>query len=195
MAEPSLIQDYLTVLARQLPEPVVEELAGGLDQAYCRHLAGGLSPDSAAQAAVTEFGEHRVIVAAFADASPARRAARRLLIAGPAVAACWAMALITARAWTWPVPAGGRAASGVLLLTVIVLLVIASLSRRYRSARSAATAGMAGISVLDALLLAVVVSMPGAVRLPMMIAAAASVLRIAYATRSILLAHGRGGQS
>ena len=47
-------------------------------------------------------------MAAFTRLSPARHAARRLLAAGPVVGGCWAAALITGRAWTWPVPATVR---------------------------------------------------------------------------------------
>ena len=51
MPEPSLITEYLGVLARQLPGPVIEELADGLDETYRRHLVLGLAPDAAAAAA------------------------------------------------------------------------------------------------------------------------------------------------
>ena len=61
--------------------------------------------DAAAEAAVVEFGAPDLIAREFTRAHPARRAARRLLAAGPAVGLCWAVALITSRAWTWPVPA------------------------------------------------------------------------------------------
>jgi hypothetical protein len=43
-------------------------------------------------------------VAAFTHSNPARRAARRLLAAGPAVGAYWGTALIINQAWAWPVP-------------------------------------------------------------------------------------------
>lgn len=185
MAEPSLIHDYIAALARQLPGPIVEELADGLDQAYRSYLSRGLPADTAARAAATDFGEPWVVVAAFAEADPARRHARRLLIVGPAVGACWGAALITARAWTWPVPEAGRVMFGLSLLAVIALLAYASLSRRFRSVRSAAIAGMAGICVLDASLLGAAVSMTAQNKLATVVAAIASVLRVAYAMRSL----------
>jgi len=81
MRGPSLISGYLDALASQLPGPVVEELAGGLEDAYRRHLGLGLAPEAAARAAVAEFGDPGLIAAEFARAHPARRAARRLLAA------------------------------------------------------------------------------------------------------------------
>jgi hypothetical protein len=54
--------------------------------------------------------------------NPARRAARRLLVAGPAVGGCWAAALITARAWDWLLPLPARILPGLALITVISLL-------------------------------------------------------------------------
>ena len=66
MAESSVIADYLTALSAQLPGPIVEELADGLDQTRQRYLDQGLQPEPAAEAALAEFGEAQVIVAAFA---------------------------------------------------------------------------------------------------------------------------------
>jgi hypothetical protein len=100
MRGPGLISGYLDALAGQLPGPVVEELAGGLEETYRRHLSLGLTPEGAAQGAMAEFGDPGLIAAEFARAHPARRAARRLLAAGPVVGECWAVALVTGRAWT-----------------------------------------------------------------------------------------------
>jgi hypothetical protein len=41
----------------------------------------------------------------FTRQAPGRRAARLLLATGPLVGACWAAALTSGRAWTWPVSA------------------------------------------------------------------------------------------
>jgi hypothetical protein len=103
MPRPGLISDYLTALSAQLPAPIVEELADGLGQTREHYLNQGLDPDAATGAALAEFGSPQVIVAAFTRVSPAGRTARRLLATGPVVGACWAAALITSRAWTWPV--------------------------------------------------------------------------------------------
>ena len=97
MARPSLIGDYLTELSAQLPAPVVEELADGLCETYQHHVRKGLDGNAAASAALAEFGELHVVVAAFTRLNPARCAARRLLATGPIVGACWATALITSR--------------------------------------------------------------------------------------------------
>src|SRR6266581_1035512 len=118
----SLIGDYVTALSAQLPAAVVEELAGGLEETYLHYLRQGLDPDTAARAAIAEFGDPVVVIAAFARVSPARLAARRLLGAGPAVGACWAAALAAGRAWTWPVPVFIPVVAGVALLAVIGLL-------------------------------------------------------------------------
>jgi len=52
----------------------------------------------------TVKSDPQVIIAAFTQLSPARGAARRLLATGPLAGACWGTALITGRAWTWPIP-------------------------------------------------------------------------------------------
>src|SRR5882762_419621 len=48
MRGPGLIAGYLDALAGQLPGPVVEELADGLEETYRRHLAGNGLHDRAA---------------------------------------------------------------------------------------------------------------------------------------------------
>jgi hypothetical protein len=108
MSGPGLIDGYLAELSADLPGRIVEELADGLDETYRRYLGQGLAQDAAARAAAAEFGEPRVVMAAFTDASRGRRTARRLLAVGPGVGTCWAIVLITARAWQWPVPMVAR---------------------------------------------------------------------------------------
>jgi hypothetical protein len=187
MAEPGLIRDYLAVLSAELPAPVVAELADGLDQTHRHYLGQGLDPQAAARAAVAEFGEPQVVVAAFTGASSARRAARRLLAIGPVVGACWGVALVINRAWAWPVPASVRVLLGTALITVIGLLAAAAFGRRYRPAVRAAAAGCVGIAVLDATVaIAVTLAVP-AVIWPVIVAAAASAVRISFATRSLRL--------
>ena len=122
MAQSRLIGDYLAELSAQLPAAIVAELADGLDQTHQRYLGQGLSRDAAAIAALAEFGEPHVIIAAFTCSSPARGAARRLLATGPVIGACWGTALILNRAWTWPVPAAAPILLGTALITVIGLL-------------------------------------------------------------------------
>ena len=143
MPRPGLIADCLELLAGQLPGPVVEELADGLDETYQRHLGLGLAPQAAAEAAVAEFGDPQLIAAEFTRVHPARQAARQLLRIGPVVGCCWAVALITGRAWTWPVPVTAGIVPGLVLAAVIVLLTVAARSTRYRPATRAGTAGCA----------------------------------------------------
>jgi hypothetical protein len=186
MAESRLIGDYLAELSAQLPVPIVAELADGLDQTYRRYLDQGLSADDAATAALTEFGDPQVVLAAFTRASPARRAARRLLATGPLVGACWGIALILNRAWTWPVlPVGARILIGAALITVIGLLAAASFGRRYRSAVRAGAAGCLGITALDATMLAVILLAAPAVIWPIIVAMTASAARLTFTARSL----------
>ena len=185
MSQASLITDYLSVLSAQLPAPLVEELADGLDETHQHYLTQGLTPDAAASAAVAEFGEPQVIVAAFTRLSPARHAARRLLAAGPVVGGCWAAALITGRAWTWPVPATVRLLIGAALITVIGLLAAAAFGRRYLSARRAGAVACVGITVLDGvMLIAAVLAIP-VLAWPVILAAAASIARLTFTARAL----------
>jgi hypothetical protein len=185
MPQASLITDYLCVLSAQLPAPLVEELADGLDETHQHYLTQGLTPDAAASAAVAEFGEPQVIVAAFTRLSPARHAARRLLATGPVVGGCWAAALITGRAWTWPVPATVLLLIGVALITVIGLLAAAAFGRRYLSARRAGAVACVGITVLDAVMLITAVLAIPVLVWPVILAAAASIARLTFTARAL----------
>jgi hypothetical protein len=185
MSQASLITDYLSVLSAQLPAPLVEELADGLDETHQHYLTQGLTPDAAAGAAVAEFGEPQIIVAAFSRLSPARHAARRLLAAGPVVGGCWAAALITGRAWTWPVPAAGRFLFGVVLITVIGLLAVAAFGQRYLSARRAGAVACMGITVLDGVMLITVMLAIPVLIWPVILAAAASAARLIFSARAL----------
>ena len=158
-------------------------MADGLDQAHRKYLEQGLSPDAAAGAAVAEFGDPQVIAAAFTRASPARRAARRLLAIGPAAGMCWGAALVTDRAWTWPVPVAARIVFGAALITVIALLAAAALGRRYRPVRRAGVAGCLGIAALDAAMLTTVAVTGPALAWPVILAVTASATRITFTTR------------
>jgi hypothetical protein len=185
MPQASLITDYLSVLSAQLPAALVEELADGLDETHQHYLTQGLIPDAAASAAVAEFGEPQVIVAAFTRLSPARHAARRLLATGPLVGGCWAAALITGRAWTWPVPATVLLLIGVALITVIGLLAAAAFGRRYLSARRAGAVACVGITVLDGVMLTTAVLAIPVLVWPVILAAAASIARLTFTARAL----------
>jgi hypothetical protein len=183
MAEHNLIGDYLTELSAELPAPIVAELADGLDQTRQRYIEQRLGSDAATRAALAEFGEPHVIVAAFTRASPARRAARRLLATGPVVGACWGAALIINRAWAWPIPVGVRIAVGGALITVIALLATAACSGHYRWAGRAAAAGCIGITALDAAVLITVILAAPTVVWPFTLAMIASLARITFSAR------------
>ena len=184
MPEPRLISDYLAELSADLPDQVVEELADGLDETYRRYLGQGVDPDAAARAAIGEFGEPRIIVAAFTDASHGRRIARRLLAAGPAVGMCWAIVLITARAWQWPVPIAARVLFGVALITVIGLLTAAIVGRHFRLVCRAAAAACLGTAILDAAMTGTVLAIAPALVWPVAVAVALSAGRSTFALRN-----------
>ena len=185
MPGPGLISDYLTALYAQLPAPVVEELADGLGQTRQHYLNQGLDPDAATGAALTEFGPPQVIVAAFTRVSPARRTARRLLATGPVVGACWAAALLTSRAWTWPVPTAGRVLFGLVLISIIGLLATAAFGSKYRSVGRAGAAGCVGITAFDAaMLITVTLALPAVIG-PMTLALAASAARLIFTARAL----------
>lgn len=185
MAESGVIEGYLTVLSAQLPPPIVEELADGLDQTWARYRDQGLEPGAAASAAVAEFGDPHVILADFVRLSPARRTARKLLLSGPTVGGSWAMALIVNRAWTWPVPWAVSLLLGLALVTVIGMLVGAAFGKRYRSVGRAGIAGCVGMTVLDvAVVLTAVLATPTLVW-PLTLAVAASAGRLTYTSRAL----------
>jgi hypothetical protein len=183
MPGPGLIAGYLDTLSRQLPGQVVEELADGLEETYRRHLGLGLAPDAAAQSAVAEFGDPELIAAEFTRAHPARRAARRLLAAGPVVGSCWAVALVTGRAWTWPVPAAAGILPGLALVAVVALLAFAARSTRYRPIGRAGAAGCIGTAALDAFMIIGVLAADPAARWAVAVAVTASVGRLGLSAR------------
>ena len=183
MPGPGLIAGYLDTLSRQLPGQVVEELADGLEETYRRHLGLGLAPDAAAQSAVAEFGDPELIAAEFTRAHPARRAARRLLAAGPVVGSCWAVALVTGRAWTWPVPAEAGILPGLALVAVVALLAFAARSTRYRPIGRAGAAGCIGTAALDAFMIIGVLAADPAARWAVAVAVTASVGRLGLSAR------------
>jgi hypothetical protein len=184
MPRPRLIGEYLAELSAGLTGSIVDELADGLDQTYQGYLGQGLAPEAAAQAAVAEFGEPRIIIAAFADASRGRRAARKLLAAGPTVGTCWAIALITTRAWTWPVPVAAPVAFGAALVTVIGLLSAAAIGSHYRLVRRTAAAACAGTALLDVTMACTVLVIAPALAWPVAVAVVLSAARSGFAVQN-----------
>jgi hypothetical protein len=183
MAGNHLIDGYLAVLARRLPADAVDELADGLTETYLRYRSDGLDPDRAARAAIAEFGEADLVLAAFVRQSPGRRTAWALLFGGPAVGACWAATLVVGRAWTWPVPDWVGPAIGATLLVAVALLVLAATGRRsYRRTRLAAGAGLVVIG-LDGTMLATMALIAPPFVWPLALAVPASLTRLTLTAR------------
>ena len=180
MSGPDLIDGYVAELAARLPAPIVTELADGLRETYQYHRRRGLSAEDAARVAVAEFGDPATVLAAFVTASPARGAARSLLLAGPAVGGAWAVVLLWRHAWGWPVALAARVGFGAAVLTAVVLLAAAAFGVRYRRAgRSAATACLVVLAV-DATMLGYVASAGLLTTWPVLVAAALSTTRIGF---------------
>jgi hypothetical protein len=176
----ALITDYVAGLRRRLPAAVADETADGLIETYEHHLAAGAGEQAAAQAAVAEFGELGLVVGEFTRQAPGRRAARMLLATGPVAGACWAAALITSRAWTWPVPAAVPLSAGAVLLLAVLALAVAATSRRsYRRTMLTAAASPV-ILVLDAAAAGAVLLAAPALTWALGIAAAASLTRLGF---------------
>jgi hypothetical protein len=180
-----LITRYLTGLRRSLPAPTADQAADGLIESYERQLAAGAGDQQAARAALADFGDLAIVVGEYTRQAPGRRAARLLLATGPAAAACWAAALITSRAWTWPVPAAARLAFGaVLLVTVLTLLIVATTRHSYQRTRLALVAGPA-IIALDATAVAAALTTAPAFTPVLLVAMAISLGRIAFTARTL----------
>lgn len=191
MAGPRLIEQYHAALRARLPEHLAEELADGLTETYEAHLATGLQPQAAARAAIEQFGDADTIATAFVHAAPARRAARVLLGTGPVVGGCWAAVLLTARAWTWPIPAAAALAFGTCLAAVIALLATAARCHGYQAARRAGSTALLGLMLLDLALPSAVI-LPGLSHgWPVLLAGTASTLRIRFTAHAWRRIHAR----
>jgi hypothetical protein len=163
------------------PRPIADEAADGLIEAYEQHRATGTGDQEAARAALAEFGELRLVVGEYTRQAPGRRAARLLLATGPAAGLCWALALIPARAWTWPVPATARLGFGAALLLTAALLLAAATSRHsYHRTRLTAAAASPLLLALDATAVAAAALAAPALTPALAVAAAASLSRIAF---------------
>lgn len=179
-----LIDTYLAELARRLPPQVVDELADGLDQTLQHHLNRGLSPDEAAVAAITDFGDPAHITAEFARQSPGRRTALAMLATGPVFAALWGTTLITGHAWTWTIPTAATIAYAATLLSIVAILVAAAASHNYARTRLAALACV-GMITLDATMITAVAFNALSLTWPIILATAASITRITLGTRQL----------
>jgi hypothetical protein len=180
-----LIDEHLTRLAHRLPADTVDELADGLTETWQHHLARGLPPAAAAQAAIGEFGTPEQISAAFIAQAPGRRTARLLLATGPPIGICWGASLITAQVWTWPIPVAAAATLAVALLAVVAALALAATSRRsYRRTRLGGI-GALGLLTLDVAMLAGAILFAPTMVWPMALAIPASLARIGLTIRAL----------
>lgn len=184
MNQHPLISAYLDRLARRLPPDAADELADGLHETFHSHLERGLAPDVAAAAAVTEFGQPAEVTAAFARHSPGHSVAVSLLATAPVFAICWSASLLSAQAWTWPVPRPAAVGFALVLLTTACTLVTVALSNQPRMTTLAVPAGLALILLDAAMLTAVALAAPH-LTWPMALAVPASLIRIAYAARAV----------
>jgi hypothetical protein len=185
MAEHCLIQRYNEVLLAELPVQLAEEVADGLAEANSKYLRQGLSQDDAAHAAISEFGDARAVVEAFTRSSPARHTARRLIATGPIVGGCWAVALITGRAWEWPIPNADRLLLGATLIGSVIVVLTAAMARRYRLAQRAGVAGCAGLALMDASAIAAVLTAAPSISWLAVLAACASTSRLICVARAV----------
>ena len=174
-----LITGYLTGLRRSLPAPVADEAADGLIETYEQHLAAGAGDQQAARAALADFGDLAIVVGEYTRQAPGRRAARLLLATGPVVGTCWAAALVSSRAWTWPLAFGAA-----LLLAVLLLLAAATSRHGYQRTRLAIIASPV-IIALDATAVAIALTAAPALTPALLIAMALSLSRIAVTTQAL----------
>lgn len=176
-----LIEDYLDGL-RVLPADAVEELTDGLTETYDHHRARGQTPEDAARAAIAEFGTTEQILAAFDMITPGRRVSRLLLATGPLAGLCWGAALLTSRAWIWPIPTWAPPALGIGLVGVTALLLADTRGRR---TRLAASLGASGLVLLDAFMITGVLAVAPTVSWPLLLAILASLLRACLTARTV----------
>jgi hypothetical protein len=181
-----LITAQLDILTTRLPPRAVEELADGLEEAYDRCLEVCGDPETAARAAIAEFGDADTVTAAFFHESPWRRTALALLATGPVMATAWGTALLTADAWTWPVPLSARILYGTALATIVALLVTVIREKHaYRRTRPVTVAAAVGLIILDGLALTMIATMATVPTWPLAIAVPASLIRILATIRAL----------
>jgi hypothetical protein len=192
MAGHALIDAHLAALRTyRLPTAAVDELADGLIETYDQRLRDGLDPNSAATAAVTEFGTVEEISEAFGRHAPGHRAAVTLLTTGPIVGCCWLVFLISTRAWTWPnVGTAALILTAGLLLTIGFLEVARLRCGNYAQIRATSLVGIIGAIALDTVMLATITVAAPTFVWPIVLGASASLGRIGFSIRafSVVLA-------
>jgi hypothetical protein len=96
------LERYLTELSARLRGPrdartrVMAEIHDGLTEAIHAHLADGMPPDAAANAAIAEFGDPATVARSFASelaTASARRTIATFIATGPLVGIWWLLLL------------------------------------------------------------------------------------------------------
>lgn len=185
MAGHQLIERYLAELDGKLPATAVEELADGLIETWHHHMRLGMHRDLAAQSAIAEFGTPQQVTHAFITHAAGRRVARLLIATGPLFGVCWGASLITAQAWTWPLPRPAVALFAAALLAVVACLTLAATTRHHYHRTRLGNTGAVGLAILDAAMLAAVLISAPELVWPMAIAVPASLLRIGITVQSL----------
>lgn len=218
MTGDAAVEGYLSDVAASMPGPraarsdIIAELRGGLLDAIDARRSAGLTPQAAAEAAISEFGDARQVASGFRPhlaMIQARRTALALAVTGPLIGLLWAAAALAshitlrhAPPWQWPgtpplsaaaVPAVGAAVLIVITSTLATVAVTGKLTRWLpasprTAAAAAATAGFSAAAA-DLALLALLASQltraPGTLDpLPVAAATAASLTRLALARRA-----------
>jgi hypothetical protein len=209
------VADYLTAVAGQLRGPaaarvvITDELRDGLLETVEAHRTRGSSAEEAAAAAITEFGDPRMVAAAFAPelaAVQARRVALGLLATGPLVGLAWITAVAVNALPPWrhqlsgpwlALPLVGLALAVAGPALGLTVAATGRLGRRLGGGfarrpvlapTAAAVAGLAAV-LADLILLAIIgaqaLAAPGSLLwAPVIVAAGASVVRVALAGRA-----------
>jgi hypothetical protein len=209
------VADYLSTVSAQLPGPmaararITDELRDGLMEALEAHQTRGRSLREAAAAAIAEFGDPRMVAAAFGPelaAVQARRVALSLLATGLLVGLAWiaAVAINALPPWqhqlTGPwlaLPLVGLALAVACPALGLTVAVTGRLGRRLGGGfgrwsvlppTAAAVAGLAAV-LADLTLLAILagqlLATPGSyVWGPVIVAAGASLTRVTFAGRA-----------
>jgi hypothetical protein len=103
------------------------------------------------------------------------------------------VALVTGRAWTWPLPAAAGIVPGLALVAVVALLAVAVRTTRYRAAGRAGAAGCIGTAALDAFMIIGVLAADPAARWAVAVAMIASAARLGLSARLLRPVLAGGG--
>ena len=203
---------YLDEIAGRLPGPkrrrtqILAELRDGLEQALAGRTAAGLPTDLAAAAAIDRFGDPHTVADAFAAElaiAYARRTVAWFVATGPLVGIWWLL-LLHPRPWRDGPTALLAAVPVIPLVAVAVAAAAATVAATGRlirwlpeaSPRRAldATGAVAVLALLgDVMIIAVYAASDVGVRPLVVVAVAASLIRIACSVRTLHQVIDRAG--